>query len=46
MVNSEKNMTNLKDAKTRNTVGDSRTLPGENMAIGTSSRDMTENYIV
>ena len=28
MVNSEENITNLKDAKTRVTVGDSRTLTG------------------
>ena len=28
MVNPEENMTNLKDAKTRVTVGDSRTLTG------------------
>ena len=45
MVNSEENMTNLKDAETRVTVGDSRALTGENVAIYIAIRDVTEKSI-
>ena len=46
MVNSEEDMTNLKDSETGVTVGDSRTIIRKTMAIGTIIRDMTENFIV
>ena len=46
MVKLRENMTNLMDAKTRVTVGDSRTLTGKNVVIGTAIRDVTENFIV
>ena len=45
MVNSEENMTNLKDAETRFTVGDSRTLTRKNVVIGTADREVMGNYI-
>ena len=46
MAKPEENMANLKNAKTRVTVGDSRIINGKNMVIGTAIRDMTENSIV
>ena len=45
MVKLEENMTNLKDAEARVTVGDSKTLTRENVAIGMAIIDVTENYI-
>ena len=46
MVNSEENMTNLKNSETRFIIGDIRTLTGKNLAIVTATRDMMENYIM
>ena len=46
LVNLEKNMTNLKNAKTRVNVGGSKTLTGENVKISTDIRDMTRNFIL
>ena len=46
MVNSEENIKNLKDAETRVTIGDSRTLTRKNVVIGTATINETENSIV
>ena len=41
MVNLEENTTNLKGAKTRVTLVDSRTITGTNVEIGKDIRDVT-----
>ena len=46
MVNSEDNMTNLNNAETGVTIGDSRTFTGKNVVIGTSIINVTENSII
>ena len=45
IVNLEENMTNLKDAETQVTIGDSRTITKKNVVIGTAIRDVKENSI-
>ena len=46
MLNSEDNMTNLNNAETGVTIGDSRTFTGKNVVIGTSIINVTENSII
>ena len=46
VVTTEENITNLCNAETQFTVGDSGTLTGKNLAIGMNTRNVTDNSIM